>query len=80
MAKFADVPLQSFVVRNDVGCGSTIGPITAAGLGIATVDIGAPQLSMHSIREMCCSSSIDHAYRLLKTCFEKYPEIWSQMN
>ncbi len=48
----ARLPVQTVVVRTDMGCGSTIGPITATRLGIATVDIGVPQLGMHSIREL----------------------------
>lgn len=52
LCKKAGVAVQKFVVRSDLGCGSTIGPITAANLGIRTVDVGNPMLSMHSIREM----------------------------
>ena len=45
---------QSFVTRSDMGCGSTVGPIAASLMGIKTVDIGCPQLSMHSSREVIC--------------------------
>ena len=47
----AEVPVQTFVSRNDLSCGSTIGPITSARLGIPTIDVGIPQLAMHSCRE-----------------------------
>jgi len=47
------VPIQDFVSRTDLACGSTIGPITAAETGIDTVDVGIAQLAMHSIRETC---------------------------
>jgi aspartyl aminopeptidase len=49
----AGIPIQHFINRADLGCGSTIGPILAAGTGIPTVDAGNAMLSMHSCREMC---------------------------
>ncbi|WP_394842938.1 M18 family aminopeptidase [Pendulispora brunnea] len=52
LCRAADVPVQSYAHRTDLPCGSTIGPITAAKLGIPTVDVGNPMLSMHSIREL----------------------------
>lgn len=55
----AGIPLQVFIMRNDMPCGSTVGPTVSANLGIPTVDIGEPMLSMHSIREMMAAS--DHA-------------------
>lgn len=49
----ADVPMQTFVTRSDLPCGSTVGPMTSALTGATTVDFGAPTLSMHSARELC---------------------------
>ena len=49
------VPVQHYAHRTDLPCGSTIGPITLTLLGIATVDVGNPMLSMHSAREMAGS-------------------------
>lgn len=47
-------------MRSDMGCGSTIGPILATLSGILTIDVGSPQFSMHSIREMMGTSDIWH--------------------
>jgi aspartyl aminopeptidase len=55
----AGVPVQVYAHRNDLPCGSTIGPITAARLGIPTVDVGMAQLAMHSIRELMATSDVD---------------------
>ncbi|KAJ5712741.1 Aspartyl aminopeptidase [Penicillium malachiteum] len=69
------VPLQLFVVRNDSSCGSTIGPMLSAALGTRTLDLGNPQLSMHSIRETGGTYDVDHAIRLFTGFFEHYSEL-----
>ncbi|KJH53011.1 putative aspartyl aminopeptidase [Dictyocaulus viviparus] len=79
VAAEANVPLQKYVVRNDSPCGSTVGPILAARLGIATVDVGCPQLAMHSIREFADTSSISHAIRLYATFFKRMSFILSSL-
>ena len=58
----AGVPFQHYVHRTDLGCGSTIGPILAANLGIPCVDVGSPMWAMHSIRES--AGTLDHAYMI----------------
>lgn len=60
---------QHFVVRSDLPCGSTIGPITAAKLGIKTVDVGAPQLSMHSCREVAGTLDVHLAVETYRRLF-----------
>lgn len=62
----AEVPVQDFINRSDLGCGSTIGPITAAELGIPTVDVGNPMLSMHSSREMAATADVPLMIRALE--------------
>ena len=65
-----DVPVQSFVSRNDMGCGSTIGPITSARLGVPTLDVGIPQLAMHSCREMTGAEDPLRLARVLQEFFQ----------
>ena len=60
---------QDFVARSDLGCGSTIGPISAAQVGIRTVDVGNPMLSMHSCREMAGSSDVSQMIDVLVEFF-----------
>jgi aspartyl aminopeptidase len=61
---------QRFVSRNDMRCGSTIGPISAARLAIRTVDVGNPMLSMHSCREVSATADVDKMIRALSRFFE----------
>ncbi|KAK9905851.1 hypothetical protein WJX75_007577 [Coccomyxa subellipsoidea] len=72
LAKRRGIPTQEFCVRSDMACGSTIGPILASGLGCRTVDVGAPQLSMHSIREMCALDDMSHAYNHFCAFFKDF--------
>ncbi len=67
LCKHLAIPYQQFTVKSDIPCGSTIGPVIASTLGIPTVDIGCPQLSMHSIREItACQDYIDMVALLTK--------------
>mmetsp|Transcript_39745 Transcript_39745/g.55187 ORF Transcript_39745/g.55187 Transcript_39745/m.55187 type:complete len:468 (+) Transcript_39745:63-1466(+) len=71
----AGVPVQSFCVRNDAGCGSTIGPILASGIGIRCLDVGVPQLSMHSVREMCGTDDVVIAYKHFAAFYKTFTEV-----
>ncbi|XP_035826396.1 aspartyl aminopeptidase isoform X2 [Aplysia californica] len=75
VARKAEVPLQDFVVRNDSPCGSTIGPIMSAKLGMQTIDVGAAQFAMHSIREMGATDDVLYAIKLYEGFFKHYPAV-----
>lgn len=72
VARRHGLPCQEFAVRNDMPCGSTIGPILASNLGCRTVDVGVPQLAMHSIREMCGVDDINYAYSHFVEFFREF--------
>lgn len=69
LCRQSGVPYQSFVTRTDMGCGSTIGPITATKIGVKTLDIGLPTFAMHSIRELAGERDAYMLYRVLKNYF-----------
>ena len=69
MASLLQEKTQNYVVRSDMGCGSTIGPITASRLGIDTVDVGLPTWGMHSIRETAGSDDAHSLYKIF-TAFQ----------
>ena len=71
LCREADIPVQTIAVRSDMSCGTTIGPITAAELGVRTVDVGVPQLAMHSPRELTGSKDPVRLYRALQVFLSK---------
>lgn len=66
----ADVPLQAFINRQDMACGSTIGPITAARLGARTVDVGVAMWGMHSSAETMGAHDVGHAVSVMRAFFQ----------
>lgn len=60
------VAVQNFVVRSDMACGSTIGPLTAANIGVRTLDVGVPTLAMHSVRELAGTLDLYALTRVLR--------------
>uniref|UniRef100_A0A7S3NKJ0 aspartyl aminopeptidase n=1 Tax=Aureoumbra lagunensis TaxID=44058 RepID=A0A7S3NKJ0_9STRA len=79
-AAFAGLtPCQEFAVKADCACGSTIGPISAAALGVRTIDVGAPQLSMHSIREMMHIDDLQHSFDVFSALFWHFDQLQSNV-
>lgn len=68
-------PVQEFVVRSDCPCGTTIGPIISANTGVRTVDLGMPQLSMHSCREVMGIADLSHGLLMFNSFFKHFNEI-----
>lgn len=66
-----DIPVQAFVVRNDMSCGSTIGPVVAGELGVKTLDVGVPTFGMHSIRETAGSRDATYLASALTAFFNR---------
>lgn len=74
------VPMQLFVVRNDGLCGSTIGPLLSSQIGTRTLDLGNPQLSMHSIRETGGTKDVAYAVSLFDSFFRRYTGLSSSIH
>lgn len=69
LSERAGAPVQEFVMRSDMACGTTIGPVTAGGIGVQTIDVGVPSLAMHSIREMAGAVDSHYLYLTMREYF-----------
>lgn len=74
-----DIPIQDFIINQSGGCGTTIGPCIHHKTGIKTVDIGGPQLAMHSIREMCGTTDTWFYKELFKEFFQSLHEVQNDL-
>jgi len=75
LAKLCNVPIQEFIVRQDSPCGTTIGPITSAKIGIKSVDVGIAQLAMHSIREQLGIVDLYYYRTIFEEFFKSYEKV-----
>lgn len=69
--KDSAVPVQTYVTRNDLACGSTIGPLTATKVGVPTIDVGVPTFAMHSIRELAGSDDAWYLFSAMSSLFKR---------
>jgi aspartyl aminopeptidase len=79
LGRAANVPFQEFAIRSDLACGSTIGPIISANTGMRAVDVGAPMLSMHSVREMCGADDVAHAVAHFRATYERFSKLDAEL-
>ena len=75
IANLCNVPIQEFIVRQDSPCGTTIGPITSAKIGIKSVDVGIPQFAMHSIREQLGIVDLYYYRTVFEEFFKSYEKV-----
>ena len=75
LGKLCNVPIQEFIVRQDSPCGTTIGPITSAKIGIKSVDVGIAQLAMHSIREQLGIVDLYYYRTIFEEFFKSYEKV-----
>ena len=75
IANLCNVPLQEFIVRQDSPCGTTIGPIISSKIGIKSVDVGIPQLAMHSIREQLGIIDLFYYRTIFEEFFKSYEKV-----
>ena len=75
LGKLCNVPIQEFIVRQDSPCGTTIGPITSAKIGIKSVDVGISQLAMHSIREQLGIVDLYYYRTIFEEFFKSYEKV-----
>ena len=75
LGKLCNVPIQEFIVRQDSPCGTTIGPITSAKIGIKSVDVGIAQLAMHSIREQLGIVDLYYYRTIFEEFFKNYEKV-----
>ncbi|CAF0823107.1 unnamed protein product [Didymodactylos carnosus] len=75
IARIGNVQLQEFSMRNDMPCGTTVGPILSSRLGIYTIDVGAPQLSMHSIREMTSTTALENYLNFFQAFYKNFQQV-----
>ncbi|KAA1466215.1 aspartyl aminopeptidase [Dentipellis sp. KUC8613] len=71
--------VQEYEIRNDMACGSTVGPMLSK-IGVRVVDVGNAMLSMHSVRETAGSQDVQHAIDLFQSFFENFAGLDAQLN